>query len=72
MRRFRQFTPTQIAEAVAHQRTSNPDTHDELIADMAAAELTGGQADDEALADASRQVVDWMARQNVEAGPCRP
>ena len=67
-RRIIQYTDARIAAAVASQRNASPDAHDELIADFVAIELTGGQADDQAEAAVSAQVLDYLARQKVEAG----
>lgn len=61
-RRLPTYTADRMREAVASVTRHDPDLHAELIADHAAFLLAGYQADDEALDDASRQVLEHLAR----------
>ena len=60
------YPPVRIAAAYRAERDLHPDTPVSIIADYAAFRLAGWQASDEALEDASGQIIGWLARQAVE------
>lgn len=66
MRRLPAYDDERLRQVITTQREVNPGCHDELLADMCAEVLTFGQGDDVAVADAARQVLEFMARAHVE------
>lgn len=62
------YADARLRDVIAMQREVNPGCHDQLIADLCAEVLTGGQGDDLARDDAARQVLECLARAHVEGG----
>lgn len=67
-RRLPTYPAERIRNVLATQRETNPDAHDQLLADYCAQVLTGGCGDDVALSNAADQVMALLAREHVERG----